>query len=136
MSRGMAAEFIEEKNKPVDGRIAFYGYASLLDIDILKVYFLYMPRFEWDPEKSETNKDKHCISFREATEIWRGIHLTAEDFAISKDGEKRSATIGMVGHDIYIAIWTKRNKSLRIISVRRARNGEKRAFLKKFQKRK
>ena len=95
-----------------------------------------MPRFEWDPIKSEINKDKHGISFREATEIWRGIHLTAESFALSKDGETRNATVGMIGHNIYTAIWTKRKNSFRIISVRRSRNGEKRTFFKKLQERK
>ena len=94
-----------------------------------------MPKFEWDPPKSLINKDKHGVSFREATEIWRGIHLTAENFAKAKDGEKRSITIGMIGEDIYSAIWTNRNNTFRIISVRRSRNGEKKAFLKKLRER-
>ena len=88
--------------------------------------------FEWDSEKSEANKKKHGISFGEAIEIWQASHLTVEDVARSKDGEIRSATIGLVGAEIYTAIWTKRGHRTRLISVRKARDGEKEIFRKKI----
>lgn len=101
--------------------------APLLDLSIEKVYFLYMD-FEWDSAKSKTNLDKHGISFLESLEIWQGIHLEVHQIARSKEGESRSATIGMVKGELYTAIWTQRGKKLRLISVRRSRHGEKKIF--------
>lgn len=88
--------------------------------------------FEWDPNKSAFNKKKHGISFKEATEIWQGPHFTANSLARSNDGEERGGTIGLIKGDVYTAIWTKRKKKVRLISVRRSRDGEKEIFWKKI----
>ena len=88
--------------------------------------------FEWDPKKSKENKKKHGVSFDEATQIWEGIRIDVPNIAYSKSGENRSATIGLVGGAIYTAIWTKRNKCIRMICVRRARKDEKEAFIEKI----
>lgn len=88
--------------------------------------------FEWDPEKSDKNLESHGVTFQEATEIWQGLHLEVEEIAKTKYGEKRSATIGLIKGEVYTAIWTKRSNALRLISVRRARDGEKEIFWKKI----
>ncbi len=88
--------------------------------------------FEWDPEKSDKNLKGHGVSFQEATEIWQGLHLEVEEIAKTKDGEKRSATIGLIKGDVFTAIWTKRSHVIRLISVRRSRDGEKEIFWKKI----
>ena len=87
--------------------------------------------FEWDPAKSESNRIKHGISSSQALEIWQGVTLSVPEIAKSADGEKRGATIGVVKGEIYTAIWTIRNDCIRLISVRRARHGEKEIYLKK-----
>ena len=84
--------------------------------------------FEWDIEKSVKNKKKHGVSFRESLEIWQCVHLSVEKIATSKNGETRSATIGLIRGRLYTAIWTQRNDKIRIISVRRSRDGEKEIF--------
>lgn len=88
--------------------------------------------FEWDPEKSKLNQTKHGVSLKNAMEIWQGSHLTVENIAKSKEGETRSATIGLIGSEIFTAIWTQRNGKTRLISVRRARDGEKEIFKKRI----
>ena len=90
-----------------------------------------MPDFEWDAEKSKANTKKHGISFAQATEIWNGVHLTVDDIARSRDGERRGAAIGWVGDKLYTAIWTVRAGRTRLISVRRARDGETEAYYAK-----
>jgi uncharacterized DUF497 family protein len=90
--------------------------------------------FEWDPEKSEENRRKHGISFLLALEIWQGRTLSAPDIAKSSDSESRGATIGIVGGVLFTAIWaiwTLRNNRIRMISVRRSRDGEKEAYKNK-----
>lgn len=87
--------------------------------------------FEWDPKKSNFNKKKHGVSFSQATAIWQGVHINLNNIAKSSEGESRSATLGLIGGKVYTAIWTKRNERIRIISVRRARNGEEKVFWQK-----
>lgn len=104
-----------------------------LDNNIENIYFLYMTHFEWDSEKSQQNKRKHGVSFDKAIEIWQGPVLEASSVAYAKNGESRSATLGMIEGQIFCVIWTKRNKKIRIISARRARDEEKQAFFKAIQ---
>ena len=91
-----------------------------------------MSAFEWDPDQSDQNAAKHGISFREATEIWQGPHITVEGIAKSKDGETRSATIGLVRGRVYTAVWVKRGRRIRLIRVRRSKDGEKKAYFHKL----
>lgn len=84
--------------------------------------------FEWDPNKNTHNKQKHGVSFDEAIVIWDGVHVEIKEVARSDDGEKRSATMGWIGNRLYVAIWTKRKRRIRLISVRRARTHEEKTF--------
>ena len=88
--------------------------------------------FEWDPVKSRKNKERHGISFSEALEIWQGPHITVDGIAKSKDGERRNATLGFVRGELFVGIWTKRGQVIRLISVRRASDGEKKVFISKI----
>ena len=84
---------------------------------------------EWDDFKSAKNQAKHGIDFERALEIWQGYHLEVEGIARTVDGEKRGATIGLVGREIHTAIWARSSTCLRLISVRRARKNEKKVFI-------
>lgn len=94
-------------------------------------YLLYGSLFEWDPQKSSANKIKHGISFFEALDIWKNVHITVDGIAQSGDNEERSATIGLVSGTVYTAIWTCRENGIRLISVRKARKNEKNQYEKK-----
>jgi uncharacterized protein len=74
--------------------------------------------FEFDPEKSEGNKNKHGINFVEAEELWNDPYLL-EIHAKTTD-EMRLLVIGVIGGKHWTGIITYRNDSIRIISVRRA----------------
>ncbi len=71
--------------------------------------------FEFDPQKSASNKSKHGIDFQAAQALWRG--RVVEGPAQSKDGEMRYAIIGKIGDDFWTAIVTYRAAVRRIISV-------------------
>ena len=82
--------------------------------------------FEYDPAKSLSNKDKHGIDFVEARSLWddeRRIEAPARSV-----GEARFVTIGKIGARIWTAVWTPRGGIVRLISVRRARDGEVKAY--------
>ncbi len=76
-------------------------------------------RFEFDPNKSRTNQDKHGIDFIEAQQLWYDPDLI-EIPSRSLD-EARFVIIGKITEKAWSAIVTYRNDCIRIISVRRSR---------------
>ncbi|MBU2515237.1 BrnT family toxin [bacterium] len=81
-----------------------------------------MVRFEFDPNKSRTNQDKHGIDFIEAQQLWNDPDLI-EIPSRSLD-EERFMIIGKILEKAWSAIVTYRNNYIRIISVRRSREKE------------
>ena len=78
--------------------------------------------FEFDPQKSTSNKQKHLIDFVEAQELWLDEHRIVFP-AITVD-EPRFMLIGTIEGKLWSAIYTLRNENIRIISVRRSRKEE------------
>lgn len=78
--------------------------------------------FEYDPEKSELNAEKHGMDFEQAQMIWDDPDAL-EIPAISTQ-EPRVLVIGKVGSKHWSAIITYRQETVRIISVRRSRENE------------
>jgi uncharacterized protein len=78
--------------------------------------------FEFDPEKSNTNKNKHGIDFVEAQKLWNDIDLL--EIPAKTTDEPRFLVIGKMGEKHWTGIITYRNDNIRIISVRRARDEE------------
>jgi uncharacterized protein len=79
-------------------------------------------KFEFDPVKSASNKDKHGIDFVEAQALWADEGVV--DAPIPLRGEPRFLVIGRVGGKHWTAVCTFRGDVVRIISVRRARKTE------------
>ena len=78
--------------------------------------------FEYDPAKSETNKERHAIGFEEAQVLWDD-----EDRMViptRSDSEQRFALLALLGDRVWVAFYTVRGTAIRIISVRRARKNE------------
>ena len=83
--------------------------------------------FEFDSDKSTTNKAKHGIDFIEAQDIWNDVDRLAVP-ARSLD-EPRYQVIGRIGQNTWSAFITYRNEKIRIISVRRARADEEARYV-------
>lgn len=78
--------------------------------------------FEFDENKSKANKEKHGIDFIEAQKLWDDpdrIEIPTKFL-----DEPRYVLIGMINNIHWSAIFTYRNKRIRLISVRRARKNE------------
>ncbi|MGI8841079.1 MAG: BrnT family toxin [Caulobacteraceae bacterium] len=82
--------------------------------------------FEFEPTKSELNKQKHGIDFGEATALWGHPDLLVAP-ARSTD-EPRHLAVGMIGGKIWSAIVAFRDGRVRLISVCRAREEESEAI--------
>lgn len=81
--------------------------------------------FEWDEDKRAKNILKHDIDFADVLPLFFYPHA---DVALKFDAEPRSMLIGALGEWIVSVIYTKRDGTIRIISARRARQNEKRAY--------
>ena len=78
--------------------------------------------FEFDPNKSDINKEKHGIDFIEAQELWNDADLL--EIPAKTSDEARFLVIGKIDDKHWTGIITYRDNNIRIISVRRARNEE------------
>ena len=79
-------------------------------------------KFEFDPEKSVANLEKHGIDFVQAQAIWEDADYIEIPF--KTDDEMRYIVIGMIEEKVWSGIITYRGESVRIISVRRSRKEE------------
>ncbi len=82
--------------------------------------------FEFDEKKSQINVEKHGIDFEESQFLWcdaRRIVVEARS-----ETEPRFALIAILGTQLWTAVYTMREDRIRIISVRRSRNGEKEGY--------
>jgi uncharacterized DUF497 family protein len=78
--------------------------------------------FEWDPSKSQTNQEKHGIGFEAAKGLWEDPDRI--EILASYPLENRIILIGTLHRQLWTAIYTRRGKAVRIISVRRSRRKE------------
>ncbi len=80
--------------------------------------------YSWDNKKNKSNIQKHGISFEEARDhIFEKDNILVTNVAYNR-GEKRHAVIGRYLDKYYVGIFTFKRKTIRIISVRRARYEE------------
>ena len=79
-------------------------------------------QFEFYPDKSAINKDKHGIDFVEAQALWADEQLFV--MPARDDEEPRFMAIGKIGDKLWSAICVYRGEGIRIISVRRSRKLE------------
>ena len=82
--------------------------------------------FEFDPEKSAGNKVKHGIDFVEAQALWLDEALL--EVPARTEDEPRFLAIGRIAGRCWSAMFVRRGERTRIISVRRSRKEEIRAY--------
>ncbi|MEA1958082.1 MAG: BrnT family toxin [Chloroflexota bacterium] len=81
-----------------------------------------MMEFEFDQEKSDSNKQKHGIDFTEAQALLDDPDLI--EIPARTADEPRCVVIGKIDGKHWSGIITRRDEQIRIISVRRSRKEE------------
>ncbi len=81
-----------------------------------------MVEFQYDLNKSASNKEKHGIDFEEAKNLW--IDPDRLVIPARSDDEERFALLATYYDRVWAAFFTLRDQTIRIISVRRARKAE------------
>jgi uncharacterized DUF497 family protein len=79
---------------------------------------------EWDERKRAANLHKHGFDFADAFLIFEGGHLLLP----TRPGSDavRFLAVGRIGPDYVALVYTERDDAIRVISLRRARHGERR----------
>lgn len=78
--------------------------------------------FEFDPQKSKRNKEKHGIDFYEAQALWDDPDFI--EIPVKTNDELRFLVIGKISGKHWSGVITYRGDKIRIISVRRSRKEE------------
>jgi len=78
--------------------------------------------FEFDPKKSDSNKQKHGLDFHEARALWDDPDLL--EIPVQTIDEPRYLVIGTIEGKHWSGVITDRGDKVRIISVRRSRKEE------------
>lgn len=82
--------------------------------------------FEFDKNKSRSNKVKHGIDFTMAMKLWNDPNRL--EIPAQWVNESRYLLIAVLEEEYWSAVFTKRKNKIRIISVRKSRRDEKEIY--------
>ena len=82
--------------------------------------------FEFDKNKSDSNKHKHGIGFDTAKKLWEDPNRI--EIPARWVNESRYILIAWLDDELWTAVYTIRNKNTRLISVRKSRRDEKEIY--------
>jgi uncharacterized DUF497 family protein len=86
--------------------------------------------FAWDPDKRDINRERHKLDLLDAQLLFDGRPVIT--YPSPRDSELRFVSTGQIGPKFYSVVWTERGEAIRLISFRRARDGEERAYRARF----
>lgn len=94
----------------------------------IRTQFVYKPvmKIEWDENKRLSNLAKHGLDFWDAWAVLEGGHVAVP--SVYAGGEERFLAIGVLNGRHVTVVCTMRGDAVRVISFRRARDGEKRNY--------
>jgi uncharacterized protein len=85
--------------------------------------------FEWDPKKAALNRQKHCVTFEEATSALRDVFSATGHDPDHSEYEERFVTFGISSQGRLLTVsHTDRGNAIRIISARLATNVERQIY--------
>jgi uncharacterized protein len=84
--------------------------------------------FEWDERKAHLNQIKHGISFVTGARTFDDPACVEWDVSRALDSEPRWKVVGLVEGALLVVVYTMRQETCRIISVRRVNKSEERRY--------
>ncbi|MBM1309422.1 BrnT family toxin [Sulfitobacter mediterraneus] len=82
---------------------------------------------EWDEQKRERTLAERGVDFADVEHLEWPLALTRED-SRNNYGERRFVTLGPIRGRLCVLVWCERNGAMRIISLRKANQRERRAY--------
>jgi uncharacterized protein len=90
-------------------------------------------RYEWDPSKATTNREKHRVDFEEAKTVFDNPLAMIFDDPLHSDGERREIIIGHSDRNqLLLVSFTERPNAIRIISARPVTSQERQDYERRF----
>ena len=86
--------------------------------------------FEWDENKREANIAKHGLDLMTGGCLFDGRPVYS--YPSPRGEENRYVTVGLLAEELVAVVWTERETGIRLISLRRARDAEKRTYRAQF----
>jgi len=86
--------------------------------------------FEWDENKREANIAKHGLDLMTGGCLFDGRPVYS--YPSPRGEENRYVTVGLLAEELVAVVWTERETGIRLISLRRARDAEKRTYHSRF----
>jgi uncharacterized protein len=86
--------------------------------------------FEWDENNREINLERHKLDLIDGRNLFDGRPVIT--YPSPRHAEARFVNVGPIGSRFYAVVWTERGDAVRLISFRRARYGEERAYRARF----
>jgi uncharacterized DUF497 family protein len=84
-------------------------------------------------EKRRRTLEARGLDFKDAPQVLSGFHLTQPD--LRKDyGEDREITVGLLNGTVVVLVWTERDGSLRVISMRKADRDERESYFRELDR--
>jgi uncharacterized DUF497 family protein len=81
-------------------------------------------KITYDDGKRRITLAKRGLDFEDAGQVFAGVHYTRQDDRFDY-GEIREISTGLIGEEVVIVVWTERDDSRRIISMRKADRDER-----------
>ena len=83
-------------------------------------------RITYDENKRLKVLTERQLDFNDVAELFEATYLTRRDDR--EYGEERFVSIGEMGGQVVLVVWTPRDGSRRIITMRKANHGEREIF--------
>lgn len=88
-----------------------------------------MLQFEWDPNKNDSNVEKHKVTFKEAATVFGDSLSYTFDDPDNSDEELRFLTFGLSSSGkLLVVCHTERDDRIRIISARELTKNERKSY--------
>lgn len=95
----------------------------MTDTGISFCYYNQVIRYAFDPAKQALNVERHRVWFHEAQDFdWETARLTID--ARRDYGEARWTATGLIGQRLHVMVFTLRDTTVRLISLRKANTRE------------
>ena len=97
-----------------------YGYLAAME-------------FEWNDKKAHSNLKKHGLSFDDACFVLQGNNVVTFPDERRNYGEERFISMGILMHSLVVIVHTYSCHKVRIISMRKANEREKKIYAKRLR---
>jgi len=89
-------------------------------------------KFNWDDDKNHKNVEKHGLHFQDAELIFSGKIISFKDDRHDY-GEDRYISLGELKNRVIVVVHTQRGLIVRIISMRKANERERKIYFKRLE---